>query len=248
MREKKTVDSVEHQDIVQPQVLYTLYSCVFPISKLSSTTGYFKATYQFTLASKQHPLRRKFFIYVALTGVFIFICWSALLQSFKRYEKVSYLPKTHYKQFILPASFQNGNHPQIPTNKKKTSSNIKASKTNNNFHPSKKPRTPKPNTSAFFSGKKTKQSHPTTFFIPSSIHPQPDLKRPNFHSKASIPLDAKVVQLGYSMEVLLESASWPPKKVEVAMETWQAAICGVSLRPRIMDLSYILVGVSETHL
>lgn len=116
---KKTLDSVEHQDIVQPQVLYTLYSCVFPISKLSSTTGYFKATYQFTLASKQHPLRRKFFIYVALTGVFIFICWSALLQSFKRYEKVSYLPKTHYKQFILPASFQNGNHPQIPTNKKK---------------------------------------------------------------------------------------------------------------------------------
>lgn len=75
---------------------------------------------------------------------------------------------------------------------------------------------------------------------------QPDLKRPNFHSKASIPLDAKVVQLGYSMEVLLESASWPPKKVEVAMETWQASnFLGVSWRPRIMDFSCLLVGVSH---
>lgn len=156
---KKTVDSVEHQDIVQPQVLYTLYSCVFPISKLSSTTGYFKATYQFTLASKQHPLRRKFFIYVALTGVFIFICWSALLQSFKRYEKVSYLPKTHNKQFILPPSFQNRNHPQIPTNKK-------------NLHPTFKP--PKPTTTfiqeknASFVFRQKKTSQTTTSFIPSS--------------------------------------------------------------------------------
>lgn len=57
-----------------------------------------------------------------------------------------------------------------------------------------------------------------------------------------------MVQLGYSMEVLLESASWPPKKVEVAMETWQASNLWGFFKARIMDFSYNIGGVSEIHL